>query len=421
MKFGTDGIRGIYPEEINEEIAALLAEAVEEFYEVPKGEIWVIGDTRSSTPFLVRAIGGKFAGILPTAAAQVLDGVSVVVSASHNPSVYNGLKVLRYGEKIPVEDERELEKIMSSMRTELSEQDLKELVRSREKRHHDFGRGKKDEYVEFLLNRTSPYKIFEGKVVVDVACGAAVTVAPSFFRMRGMEDSVKFVAKMGEINAGCGATHPGFVKKKMKEVGARVGIAFDGDADRMVGWVDDEFVDGTALLVAAALEYGYKKVAVSILTNWGAVERLREAGVEVIVTPVGDRWLATEVKEGAAAGSEPSGHVVFEGFKTGDGLVSATVFLDLVARGVDFSALYKPYAQAVENIGVRSKDFVNYEDYKKVVEKYREFEGGRSVIRPSGTEPVLRVMVEAVNEDLAYKMLKEIIEELRKLIGNEFI
>ncbi len=410
MLFGTDGIRGVVGEELTAELAFRVGNALGRIFE---GESVLVGrDTRRSGEMLETAVAAGLAsagkdvllcGILPTPAlallSQRMKTAAVVISASHNPPQYNGIKILMSGFKLPDDEERRIEELL---------EEVKYASADRVGRVERFERAK-DVYIGEIAAMFSDLDLSGVEIAVDVANGAAYETTPAVLERLGAKVEVFASEPDGmNINAGCGSTNIGFLRS-LKRKGI-IGIAHDGDADRCIMLDEEgEEVHGDkvmGIMAKSMLEEGRlknKKVVATILSNLGLEEYLKMLGVELVRTKVGDRYVLEEMlKSGATLGGERSGHVIFlDRSTTGDGLITALEVLRAIRRsGKTLRDLHEPirdYPQVMVNVEVRDKSVAKDERVLKEVERW-EKEGMRIVVRPSGTEPVVRVMVEGKDD-----------------------
>jgi phosphoglucosamine mutase len=346
----------------------------------------------------------------------------IVISASHNPYEYNGIKIFgNDGFKLPDETERYIEELILSGEIErLPKPPASEIGRAR---RIDDAQGR---YIVYLKNTFPRDLTLEGlKIVIDCAHGAAYRVAPTVFEELGAEVILTGDRPNGKnINRDCGALYPEHMASVAREQGANAGFALDGDADRMI-LVDDkgEILDGDQVMAICAKHYierntlKDKTVVATIMSNLGFEVALRRLGGHLIRTPVGDRYVVEQMRQnGYNLGGEQSGHMIFlDHGTTGDGILSALQVLAVMLReGRPLSELKKimdHYPQKLVNVpvGVRKPidQVPEIVTLRRTLEK-RLGEEGRMVIRPSGTEPVIRVMVEGASreviEDVAYAM-----------------
>jgi phosphoglucosamine mutase len=405
--FGTDGVRGVVGADLTEELVERLGRA---FARWSRGAGVLVGrDTRASGPALERSLAAGLAdggsdivlgGVLPTPAVALLaEDAGAVVSASHNPAEYNGVKFFRGGWKLEDAEEEAVEALLDAEPAPAGE--IREAP------------GLGERYVDLVCERFAVP--FQGlRVVLDCANGAMVEVAPATFERLGAEISVVGAEPDGtNINAGCGATDLGLLARVVPEEGASLGVAFDGDGDRMLA-VDAEGneVDGDQILAVLALHLGVDLVAVTQMTNLGFHRLMAESGIRVLTTDVGDRYVLEALRaEGGVLGGEQSGHLLYlDGHVTGDGLVAALLLCRAaVEQGrtlADLVAVMPRYPQTKENVRVRTKE-IPASILAEAERLTEELDGrGRVFVRPSGTEPVVRVLAEAETE-----------EESRRLCG----
>jgi len=412
--FGTDGVRGVAGEQVTAELALALTRAATARV-VASGRhdgpprVLVIRDTRESGEMLeaavaagVAAAGGEamLGGILPTPGAPLLVrrhgfGLAVVLSASHNPFGDNGIKFFGGdGYKLSDATEAELEAMLDV---------VPDPVRpGRIRRFH----AALDGYEAALEARFGTLDLTGRRVALDCANGATYEVAPALFRRLGAEVEVLAAEPDGRnINDGCGSTHIDVLAELVRDGGHDAGFAFDGDGDRVLA-VDRHgvVVDGDELIALAAVHLGVKGVAVTVMTNYGFHTGMKAAGIEVATTPVGDRYVLEELRRrGWSLGGEQSGHIIDCGFvPSGDGIAAALLTLESLEGGdlADRHAMEK-LPQKLVNVRVRDRDAVGSSQpvQEAVQRESSALEGrGRVLLRPSGTEPLVRVMVEAPTE-----------------------
>jgi phosphoglucosamine mutase len=405
--FGTDGVRGVAGEFVTAELALALARAATARVTADTpARVLVIRDTRESGEMLeaavaagVAAAGGEalLGGILPTPGAPLLVrrhgfDLAVVLSASHNPYRDNGIKFFG-GDGFKLSDATELE-IERAL-----ELPPESALPGRVRRFH----GALDGYEAALQERFSELHLGGRRILLDCANGATFEVAPAIFRRLGADVDVIGAEPDGRnINEGCGSTHVEALAAAVRDGGHDAGFAFDGDGDRVLA-VDRNgaVVDGDELIALAAVHLGVPGVAVTVMTNYGFHTGMREAGVDVATTQVGDRYVLEALRErGWTLGGEQSGHIIEMGFvPSGDGIAAALLTLEALAGGdlADRHAMEK-LPQRLVNVRVRDRDEVERSDeVRAAVERESEALAGRGrvLLRPSGTEPVYRVMVEA--------------------------
>ena len=438
--FGTDGVRGVAGTELTQDLAFGLGRAsVEVFGRHGEGHpTFVVGrDPRTSGEWLedaivegIRTAGGDaiLAGVEPTPAIAYLTvdlGAScgVVISASHNPPEYNGIKLFAAnGMKLPDDLEDEIEAALGSPGAPAAVPGA--TLTSGDGRLR---------YLEHLVGAASA-PLDGMTVVVDCANGSASNLAPELLRRLGATVHPIHADPDGKnINVGCGALYPEVVAAEVVRIGADAGISHDGDADRaLFADAQGAIVDGDQVLAACAMAQkdagtlSGNVVVTTVMANIGFHHAMREAGIEVVASKVGDRYVLEDmVRTGAVLGGEQSGHVIFRELAgTGDGLLTAVRFLSLAAaRGAtvtELASVMRRYPQAMINVHVRDRDALA--DAPDVWEAARAAEAalaeeGRVLVRPSGTEPVVRVMVEAETEDLASIHASTIAEVVRAALG----
>ncbi|HVM11546.1 MAG TPA: phosphoglucosamine mutase [Actinomycetota bacterium] len=435
--FGTDGIRGIANRDLTPELAFDLGRAAAAVLGGDGRARFAIGrDTRGSGEMLEAALaagicsmGGDVLrlGVTPTPAVAFLTvelgaGGGVVISASHNPAEYNGIKLFaRDGTKLPDELEAEVERLLQDRPVDRPEGGgIGRIAEAPEAG---------DRYLAHVIDAARGS--LEGmRVVVDCANGAASELAPTALRRLGAEVlPINDRPDGTNINAGCGATHPEVLAAEVRRVGADAGVAHDGDADRAIfSDADGTIVDGDHVLAAEAIamrEEGSlagNAVVATVMANLGFRRAMEAAGIGVVETKVGDRYVLEEMRRiGASLGGEQSGHIVFlDRATTGDGLLTAVRFLSLARRrGVGLSELasvVEKYPQ--ELLGVEAPDPGGLAADPAVIEAVRAAEAslggsGRVLVRPSGTEPLLRIMVEAEELEQARKHAEAIADAAR--------
>ena len=426
--FGTDGVRGVAGEFLTADLALKLGRAAALTSPAEHPQVLIVRDTRESGEMLEAALaagiaaGGGHAllgGVLPTPGASVLVrryglDMAVVVSASHNPYCDNGIKFFGpEGMKTSDEQEAEIERRLEEPSARVGR--LREL--------HGAG----NDYLRELELRFRELDLSGLRVLLDCAHGATHRVAPEIFRRLGADvDAIAVEPDGRNINEGVGSTNIGALVERLD--GHDVGFAFDGDGDRVLA-LDrtGEIVDGDELMALAALhlrEGGRLSgdgVAVTVMTNYGFHRAMEEAGIEVATTNVGDRYVLAElVRRGWTLGGEQSGHIIDTGFvPSGDGIASALLALEALA-GADLSERHamEKLPQRLVNVKVRDRTALDSADavWAAVERESESLEGrGRVLVRPSGTEPLVRVMVEAPGE----QECEEIASRLAKLVQTE--
>jgi phosphoglucosamine mutase len=433
--FGTDGVRGVAGEFLTAELAIGLARAATRMSEAQRPQVLIVRDTRESGEMLQAALaagvseaGGDalLGGVLPTPAAPLLLArygfdLAVVLSASHNPYRDNGIKFFGAdGYKLSDQTEFEIEQAL-----ELPGAPAERIGRVREL--HGAG----EDYLRELHSRFSGLDLSGLDVLLDCANGATYRVAPEIFTRLGASVTVHAGEPDGRnINDGCGSTHVQELAAMVIAGGHHVGFAFDGDGDRVLG-VDSrgEVVDGDELMALAALHLRRSGrlsgggVAVTVMTNYGFHAAMEREGIEVAVTGVGDRYVLEELRaRGWTLGGEQSGHLIEMGFnRTGDGIAGALLTLEALA-GADLAerAAMSKLPQRLVNVRVRDRDAIAGAEavHEAVRAAEARLEGrGRVLIRPSGTEPLVRVMVEAPTAEEADELCSSLVALVESELG----
>jgi phosphoglucosamine mutase len=442
-RFGTDGVRGVANVELSPELVLALGRAAARI--LPAATFVVGRDTRRSGPMLQAALSAGLAGegadvidvgVLPTPAIAWLsatrDVPGAVISASHNPFADNGIKLFaRGGAKLSVEEEAAIE--------EAFERILDPSVRQpRSPEGHGVGRittepAAADAYVAHLVSVLGGRRLDGLRLVLDCANGAASSVGSRVYEELGAEVACIGTEPDGaNINAGCGSTHTDTLAGAVVEHGADLGLALDGDADRLLA-VDaggtvasgDELLALFALDLAERGQLAGNTVVVTVMTNLGFRVAMEERGIAVKETPVGDRHvLAALDTDGLALGGEQSGHIIFRRLATtGDGLLTGLVLADLVVRSGRSLAelldgLVARVPQVLLNVPVADTGLLAGAEavWSAVAEEQDQLgASGRVLLRPSGTESLVRVMVEAAGDGVA----EEVALRLGTLVGFE--
>jgi phosphoglucosamine mutase len=430
--FGTDGVRGVAGEKLTADLALSLGRAVTHLSAARGPRVLIIRDTRESGEMLeaalaagVSAAGGDalLGGVLPTPAAALAlqrDGfdVAAVISASHNPYHDNGIKFFGPdGDKLADAAEEAIERELA---TPAAAATAIGRVRS--------APGLLGGYLDALRGRFGGLDLTGLRVLLDCANGATFEAAPAIFRELGATVTVLADAPDGRnINDGCGSTHPELLSASMRDGGFDVGFAFDGDGDRLIA-VDrtGRVVDGDELVALAAVHLRAagrlpgNGVAMTVMTNLAFHQALPAAGIEVATTKVGDRYVLAGLREhGYALGGEQSGHIIELGFApSGDGIAAALLTLEALAgRDLATTRVFEKLPQQLINVPVRGAA-ASVAASRPVQDAVARVTGrlaasGRVLVRPSGTEPLVRVMAEAPSPQQATAACEQIAEAVR--------
>jgi phosphoglucosamine mutase len=443
--FGTDGVRGVANKELTPELAFRLGRAATAFFgeETHAQPVVVIGrDTRISGQMLEAALaagicsaGGKaiLAGVVPTPAVAYLTRTlkaqaGVVISASHNPYPDNGIKFFAgTGYKLPDAVEEKLEDLVLKAEDDLA-RPTAEGVGTIEYRH-DLVK----DYMDYAISTVQDD--FSGlKIVVDCSNGAAFEVAPAVLKSLGADVVVINDTPNGiNINKECGSTHMAGLQQAVVAHQADIGIAHDGDADRCL--VVDEtgaLVDGDQIMVICALkllkhnQLKDKTLVTTVMSNIGLHQAIKKAGGRLEITPVGDRYvLETMLESGYSLGGEQSGHIIFNEYSTtGDGVITALQLISAVRQSgkklSELAALMTRYPQLLVNVRVASKD--GWQENSVIQDAIQAGatelgESGRILVRPSGTEPLIRVMAEGPELPQLEKLVHGIADVIKEQQG----
>jgi len=445
--FGTDGVRGIANQEpMTSEMAMKLGRAAAYLFKNKAGRHRIVigKDTRLSGYMLESALTSGICsmgvdvllvGPFPTPGIAFLTrslraDAGVVISASHNPFEDNGIKFFsRDGLKLPDPMEHEIEDLIFSGRID----DIRPTADAIGKAFRvDDAEGR---YIEFVKNSLPKRLTLEGlTVVIDCANGAAYKVAPTI--LRELDAKVIVVGHEPDglnINQGCGSTHPEVIQQLVRENHADVGIAHDGDADRaMFASETGEMVNGDHVMAALAVAMKKSRrlskntLVTTVMSNMGLDRAMKAAGIRVVKTAVGDRYvLETMLRDGYNFGGEQSGHLIFLDYNTtGDGLITAVQVLALMkSSGRPLSELAKSmttYPQVLVNVRVKERqDLSALPKVKRHIARLeKKLDGtGRLLIRYSGTEPLVRIMIEGENEAEIRKWADELADTVRAAIG----
>lgn len=445
--FGTDGVRGVANTELTVDLAFKLGQAGA--YVLAKDcdhkpRIIIGKDTRISGDMLESALAAGLcsvgaevliAGIIPTPAVAFLTrnyeaDAGIVISASHNPMEYNGIKFFNgKGFKLPDSVEEEIEELILDRPDDI-------LLETGD------GIGK----ITYLTSAVSDYKNFAKstittdfkglKIVIDCANGASSYIAESVLEELGADVFVINNTPNGtNINEKCGSTHIEGLCEFVKTVGANVGLAFDGDADRVLA-VDEngELIDGDKIMSICAIdmkEHGKLKdnvIVATVMSNLGMFIMAKENGIDIKKTNVGDRYVLEEMlKGGYSIGGEQSGHIIILDYNTtGDGLVTALQFLSVLKqsgkKASELASVMEVLPQVLINAKVKTENKNTYRNYPEIVSEIEkiesEFNGnGRVLIRPSGTEPLVRVMIEGRDIKLINERAKSLADLIESILG----
>ncbi|MFO7882148.1 MAG: phosphoglucosamine mutase [Kosmotogaceae bacterium] len=426
--FGTDGLRGTINEELTPELALKVGNAVSRLYAGKYKKLLIAKDTRSSGDLLESALSSGAAsagmdvdlvGVLSTPALAYLtkkyNYIGAMISASHNPAVYNGIKVIEKGKKATDEDEVEIENLMS-------EHPLHYAL------HSSVGKIRyapfyKDEYLEYILELYSDKPLYDGSLALDGANGAIVAVIEDILNALNINADLHFIEPDGvNINDNCGSLHPEAIGEKLRN--NEIGVLFDGDADRCLFVLSESrVVNGDMLMAINARKMqaeGRLKgnlVVSTVMSNLGFEKYLENFDIKLLRTKVGDKYVLSKMIDSKSnLGGEQSGHIIFlDRNSTGDGLITTLETLNALA--VESEALdefynnFPVYPQTLKNVPTpNKKEVMECEKLKKTLEKLNKNDDLRVVVRPSGTEPYVRVMVEGIDEEIVNRISSELVE-----------
>ncbi len=440
--FGTDGVRGIANEYLSCERAMAIGRALGNVLasnKKYKPKVIIGMDTRLSSEMLAASVGAGLlsvgsdiisVGVVPTPAIAYLvkkykAKAGVMISASHNTFEYNGIKIFgEEGYKLSDELEEQIESIVLDNTPPISLAGKGELGKRQKAPYalHD--------YINYLLH-TTDITLDGLKVAIDASCGSASATASELFSALGADMRIIHSSPDGiNINDGCGSTHLESLKSFVVENGMDVGVAFDGDADRCMA-VDElgHEIDGDFIMAILALDMKKKgllrknTVVGTVMSNFGFSKFCEENGINYIAAKVGDRYVLEMLnQEGYSFGGEQSGHIIFKDYATtGDGQLTAVQLLAHIKESgmklSELASVMKKYPQFTVNIEASQNQKIALftdEDIKSIISETEKKIGGdgRLVIRPSGTEPVIRIMVEGANPEKT----KELAENTAKLI-----
>ena len=431
--FGTDGVRGLAGRDVHSTIAYRIGRYLGQYPNGKVNKILIARDTRVSGEMLLAAL---VAGLTSSGSHVYNLGVSttpsisflvnkhhfdfgIMISASHNPYFDNGIKIFNsIGEKLDEAVELEIEKYIDALFDDLPLSTGKEIGRIYDSKHLI------EEYLDFIASKARR-EISKLHLLIDCANGSAsLLIHPLLERLHLNADIINDKPTGTNINDLCGSTHIGNLKKSMLANGYDLGIAFDGDADRLL-MIDHtgKTIDGDAMIYLAALDLKSRgqltenKVVITIMSNIGVKKALSRAGIDLLEVAVGDKYVQTALKKHQLIlGGEQSGHLIFfDDLNTGDGLLSMVKMLNIIAASnKTVSQLLKDlnsYPQFLKNINVSNKKEVMAHDGLKTLITRIENElwpSGRILIRPSGTEPLIRIMVEAETDELCHRYVDEV-------------
>ena len=414
--FGTDGVRGIVGEGLTPELVEKLGKAVALWS--GRGRVFVGRDTRASGIELEEAFatgissaGGSavLAGVLPTPAVALLAlDVGAVITASHNPPEYNGVKFFdRDGQKL----------------TDVSEEQIEALLDADPRGGGEINRigVANDSYLEHIVERFGS-DLTGMKIGVDCANGAYSEIAPRAFEQLGAEVTTIGAEPDGtNINQGYGATDLRALQHTVTSNSLDLGVAFDGDCDGMLAFDESgAVVDGYHIIAILALHLGVELVAVTVMSNLGLLRLLDDRGIRVVTTPVGDRYVLEALRElDGVLGGEQSGHIIYlRDHVTGDGLAAALLLCDAIRSRTlsDAAAVMPTFPQVKENLPLAGT--LPQRLFDEVERINTELDGAaRVLVRASGTEPVVRLLAEAQTEEEARRLSDKITTLVRRELG----
>ncbi|MBN2220412.1 MAG: phosphoglucosamine mutase [Kosmotogaceae bacterium] len=426
--FGTDGIRGVINEELTPELAMKLGNAIGRYYTGKYNRFIIAKDTRSSGDLLESAMAAgaasagmnvEFAGVIPTPALAYItkkeSTLGAVISASHNPAVYNGIKVLAKGMKISDEDEVEIENLIID--TPFHYTVYSGVGKTSHIDHY------RDEYIDYVLGLYRNERLPSDGIVVDGANGAISTVISMVYESLGIDAELHGIEPNGiNINDHCGSLFPNFLGDSLKE--GQIGVLFDGDADRCLFVLPGtKLIDGDMLMALNSrklVNQGRLKgnrVVATVMSNLGFEKYLTSKNISLDRTKVGDKYvLERMLQTGGVLGGEQSGHIIFlDRSTTGDGLITSLETLnsleELGESLENFAASFPVYPQLLKNVPVANKKLVMEDtNLKNRLEELKQKDDLRIVLRPSGTEPYIRVMVEGAEQPEVEEICQELVE-----------
>ncbi|MFN8162800.1 MAG: phosphoglucosamine mutase [Solirubrobacterales bacterium] len=430
--FGTDGVRGEAGTFLSAELATALGRATTVSLEADRPQVLIVRDTRESGPMLEAALAAGIAaaggdallgGVLPTPAAAILVrrlglDLAAVVSASHNPYRDNGIKFFsREGIKLADEQEERIESLLDEVHGAVTVGRVREL------------NGGLEDYLR-ELQAAFPLDLAGRRIVLDCANGATHRAAPAIFERLGAEvETIGAEPDGRNINAGCGSTHIEPLAERVVASGAEIGFAFDGDGDRVLA-VDGagRVHDGDELIALAARGMAGRGelgggVVVTVMTNFGFHQAMEDAGIEVAVTQVGDRYVIEEMRRRDwTLGGEQSGHIIATDFApTGDGIAAALMTMrELGGAPLAGAVPMRKLPQRLVNVEVADREALRGAAavWEAVKREDETLDGrGRVLLRSSGTEPLVRVMVEAPSAAEADSVCERLVGIVRQELG----
>ena len=446
--FGTDGVRGVAGTELSIDLATKLGQAGAYVLTEGRGDkkptILVGCDTRISGGMLANALiagicsvgaDAVYAGVMPTPAVAYITrkhgfDAGVVISASHNPMEFNGIKFFnRDGYKLPDSMEDEIQRQIESGMADIESPTGEKIG------HVKYAFDMDREYVDFEKENV-PIDLSGMKIVVDCAEGASYKTNTQVLKELGADLVAIHTHPTGtNINDHCGSTHMEQLAQRVRDEKADIGIAFDGDADRMLA-VDENgnMVDGDQIMAICAnfmKKQGTLKkntVVVTVMSNLGFTLMGEREGLHIATTQVGDRYVLERMKaEGYNIGGEQSGHIIFlDSNTTGDGMLSALRLLEVMVTEKkplsELASVMEVLPQALVNAHVPNDRKTSYNDYSEIREGIRKLEDkfagqGRILIRPSGTEPLVRVMIEGKNQNEIDRDAHELASLIEKVMN----
>lgn len=433
--FGTDGIRGLVNEELTVDLVYRIGNALGRMYSGKYEKLLIARDTRNSGEMIEAALSAgalsagldvEFCGVITTPALAYLTKsektLGIMISASHNPANYNGIKVLAEGFKISDDDEVDIENLILEKQPEyVPYGEIGKMASSH----------LKDKYIGYIISEYDlnniPYKI-----AVDVGHGSTGALIDKIFGAFNLNYDIYFNEPDGlNINEKCGSTHPEVLANIIKNDGYDLGILFDGDGDRCL-FIDKKgnLIDGDKLMAINALKMEKQNrlkndmVIATIMSNLGLEKFLEKNNIKLFRTGVGDKYVLEKMLEfDAKLGGEQSGHIIFlDKATTGDGIITALETLETLfyfGKNInDLTEEIPEYPQLLKNISVKDKKAImENTKLKEAIEKYSNVPNFRLIVRPSGTEHKIRIMAEGDDKDFVYKVVNElyqIIEEIDK-------